>query len=111
MSSIAGLTLGSDYSVLIDNTRTVQKQTVYPAITRQANGDNLFIAHHLKMLDNGKGCWEFQCDPYCLKFNNLAEAYMRNHVPNKIVFPASDIWPKENIDLSEIPLFPFHQPR
>jgi hypothetical protein len=94
MSSIAGLTLSSDYSVLIDNTRTIQPQTVYPAIIRQANGDNLFIAHRLKMLEADKGCWEFQCDPYCSKFNDLAETYMLNHYPPKIIFPARDIWPK-----------------
>jgi hypothetical protein len=104
MSSIAGLTLSSDYSVLIDNTRTVQPQTVYPAIIRQANGDNLYIAHRLKMLGDGKGCWEFQCDPYCLKFNDLAEAYMKNR--SKIIFPASDIWPKD-VQPEAIPFFPF----
>ena len=92
MSSVAGLTLGSDYSVLIDNTRTVQPQTVYPAITRQANGDNLYIAHRLKMMGSGEGCWEFQCDPDCLKFNDLAEAYMRNHCPMRIIFPVKEIW-------------------
>ena len=93
MSSVAGLTLGSDYSVLIDNTRTVQPQTVYPAITRQANGDNLYIAHRLKMMGSGEGCWEFQCDPDCLKFNDLAEAFMRNHCPMRIIFPVKEIWP------------------
>jgi len=106
MSSIAGLTLGSDLSVLIDNTRTVQAQTVYPAIIRQANGDNLYIAHRLKVVDD-KGCWEFQCDPNCLKFNDLAEAYMNNHCPKKIIFPASEIWPR-NIGQNDIPRYPFH---
>ena len=60
------------------------------------------------MMGTGEGCWEFQCDPGCLKFNDLAVAYMKNHTPKKIIFPVKEIWPVE-IEPDQIQFYPFHQ--
>lgn len=110
MSSIAGLTLEDDVIVIVDNVRTIQPQTVYPATTRQRTAKNLHFAFGLKMLDdtpNCVGCHEFSCDPFCRKFNDLCESYMNNRFPRMIIFPASEISPIDLIEDRDVAFYPF----
>lgn len=111
MSSVAGLTLENDVVVVVDNIRTIQPQTVYPATTRQRSPDNLHFAFGLSMVESGIGCHEFMCDPDCRRFNDLCEAYLKNRFPRKIIFPAQIIiegW--RTLKEDDVPLFPFNKP-
>ena len=87
MHSVAGLTLGKEVTGIVDNTRTMGKNTLYIALGRFADPKSIYLAHPIDVVKtdhprakDGFPYFDVHSDKSCLDFNKRIEEIAKRDI-------------------------------
>ena len=91
MHSVAGLTLGKEVTGIVDNTRTMGKNTLYIALGRFADPKSIYLAHPIDVVKTdhprakeGFPYFDVHSDKSCLEFNKVIEEIAKRDIICKV---------------------------